>query len=185
MSNPSSNNNISEIIQYTSLFSGDTSSPDPLVLQKAKNPASSKSISYSVTLFANVSSSLKSYMTCSSTFSVSTPNTFNNLTFSTSNKAISASNVITLRLGAKNPVSSSTYLRIDPGGLSLAYAFNLYNQGTRPNQITTNDGTVQLGNLTASTTTAPAYLVLNNFTLVNPSYSSKAVSLTFTTFNLV
>lgn len=182
---PSSNNNISETVRYTSLFSANTSSQGSLQLLKAKNPPSQQPITFSVSLMVTVSSTDRTYMTCSSTFSVPTPNSFSVLTFPTTNSAIGASNVITLRLTPKNPISSATYLRINPGGLTISYTYNLYNQATRPSQTTTTDGTLLLGNLTASTTTPPISLTLNNFTLVNPPYSSKAVTLTFTTFNLI
>ena len=124
-------------------------------------------------------------MTCSTSIQVSTPNSFTLLTFPNSVSTILATNIITLRLTPKNPISTSTYLRINPGGLDLSFVFNLYNQNARPSQTTTTDGTLLLGNLTTSTTVKPTSLTLNNFTLINPPYSNKIVTLTFSTFNLV
>lgn len=124
-------------------------------------------------------------MNCTSTFSVSTPNSFRITSFATTNPAISASNVITLRLQVTNPVSSISYIRIQPNTLALTYQFNNYNQGTQPFQVTATDGSMLIGNLTTSTTSSPSILTLNNFTLINPPYSTKPVTITFTTENLV
>jgi hypothetical protein len=52
-------------------------------------------------------------------------------------------------------------------------------------QSTTTDGSLLLGNLTTSTTVSPNILTLNNFTLYNPPYAGKAVSIGFSTENLV
>lgn len=120
-------------------------------------------------------------MNCTSTFTVSTPNTFRLTNFATSVTTISASNIITLRLQLTNPISSISYLRIQPNSLSLTYQFNNYNQGTQPFQTTTSDGSVLLGNLTSSTTSSPSILTLNNFTLFNPPYANSPVSITITT----
>jgi len=120
------------------------------------------------------------YMNCSTTLSVPTPNTFRLTNFSPSNTAIGATNIITLRLQVTNPISSISYIRMQPSILTLSYQFNNYNQGTQPFQSTTSDGSLLLGNLTQSTTVSPSILTLNNFTLINPPYAGKPVTLTFT-----
>ena len=120
-------------------------------------------------------------MTNTITFNINTPNEFGLLNFANSDKTISQNNIITLRLSVTNPISSISYLRIDSDILSLTYQFYQYNQGTQPTETTTNDGTLLLGTLTTSTTSSPTFLTLNNFTLTNPPYANKAVSLTFTT----
>ena len=125
-------------------------------------------------------------MTCTGTFSVSSLNSFSTVNFATTNTGISQNNIVTLFLSLKNPVSSISYLRIDPGILSLSYQYNQYNNlPAKPNEFTTTDGTILLGNLTMSTTNPPQLIVLNNFTLQNPPYSSKSVTVTFRTQNLV
>lgn len=102
--------------------------------------------------------------------------------FITTNTNIVASNVITLRLQLTNPISTISYLRIQPNSLSLSYQFNNYNQGTQPFQVTTTgDGSLLLGNLTAVTSASPSILVLNNFTLMNPPYANLPVTITITT----
>ena len=47
---PASNNNISETLRYSSLYSADVSTASSLQLAKAKNPASTRSISLSASL---------------------------------------------------------------------------------------------------------------------------------------
>lgn len=120
-------------------------------------------------------------MSCSTSFFVTTPNSFRMTSFATSTTSISASNTITLRIQLTNPISSFSYLRIQPNSLTLSYQFNNYNQGTSPFQATANDGSILLGNLTQSTTSSPSILTLNNFTLINPPYANKAVTVTITT----
>ena len=106
--------------------------------------------------------------------------------FAISNTAISANNILTLSLQPTNPISAASYLRINPSILRLTYLYNNYNQGTQPSQNPTTDGTLLIGNLTGTgTASSPGYLVLNNFTLTNPPYGNKPVTLTFTTSNLV
>ena len=119
-------------------------------------------------------------MTSTISFSVSTPNQLGFLNFGTTEKAIGATNIVTLRLGVTNPISTISHLRIDSNILSLSYQFHQYNQGTQPNQIITTDNSLLLGNLTSSTTSSPIFLTLKNFTLTNPPYANKPVSLTFT-----
>ena len=151
----------------------------------ARNPASTASIAVSVSFATLVSGVERTFMTCSTTFSVSTPNAFTFLNFTANNLAISASNVVTLKLTPRNPISPSTYLRINPSGLALSFTFNQYsNQAAIPFSSSTG-GDLLLGNLTTSTTTKPSTLTLNNFTLVNPPYGNKAVTLWFSTFNLI
>lgn len=55
----------------------------------------------------------------------------------------------------------------------------------KPSRVTTTDGTILLNNLTTSATSSPTLIILNNFTLTNPPYSQKPVTLTFRTENLV
>lgn len=122
-----------------------------------------------------------SYQNCTSSFSVGTPNTFKMTNFATTVTDISASNIITLRLQLTNPISSISYLRIQPNGLGLVFQYNFNNQGTQPFVVSsTTDGSLLLGNLTAATS-APGFLTLNNFTLTNPPYANKPVTMTFTT----
>lgn len=124
-------------------------------------------------------------MNCTSTFSVSTPNTFRSTNFGIVNTTIGATNIATLRLQLTNPISSISYVRIQPNILTITYQYSNYNMGTQPFQGTTSDGSLILGNFTLSTTSSPSIINLNNFTLINPPYANKPVTLTFTTENLV
>lgn len=168
---------------FNSLFPTETSIANSISLYKAKNPASTSAISISLVILARISTNTQlPYMNCSSTFSVNTPNVFKLTNFITTNTNIVASNVITLRLQLTNPISTISYLRIQPNSLSLSYQFNNYNQGTQPFQVTTTgDGSLLLGNLTAVTSASPSILVLNNFTLMNPPYANLPVTITITT----
>ena len=71
-------------------------------------------------------------MTNTITFSVSTPNTFGFLNFAASDTTISVNNIITMRIGVTNPISSTSYLRINSDILDLSYQFDAYNHGTQP-----------------------------------------------------
>lgn len=126
-------------------------------------------------------------MNCSQTFSVATPNTFRGTSFTSTspNPAISSTNILTLRLTLTNPISSISYIRIQPSILPITYQFNNYNMGTQPFLQPTSDGSILLGGLTTSTTASPSIVNLNNFTVGNPPYGNKPVTLTFTTENLV
>jgi len=156
------------------------------VLNGARNPPSTAPITISIVLFAKISLNTQySYQNCSATFWVNTPNAFKMSNFAITNTTISATNVLTLSLQLNNPISSMSYLRINPNSLRLTYLYNNYNQGTQPSQNPTNDSTLLISNLTTSTTTSPSFLVLNNFTLVNPPYANKPVPITFTTSNLI
>lgn len=184
LSVPSSNGNLSEILVYSSLFAADTSASGSVSLSRAKNPASTAPITISIILLARTSNTQSSYMNCTSTFSVSTPNAFKLVNFAaaTPNTTISATNIVGLRLQLTNPISSVSYLRIQPNILSVTYQFSNYNQNTQPFLATTSDGSLLLGNLTNLTiSSSPITLVLNNFTLINPPYANKPVSLTFST----
>lgn len=183
LSLPSSNGNLSELLVFSSLFAADTSASGSVILARARNPASTAPITISIILLARTSNTQSSYMNCTSTFSVSTPNTFRLLNFApaTTNTTIGATNIATLRLQLTNPISSISYLRIQPSILSVTYQFNNYNQITQPFLSTTSDGSLLLGNLTNATTSSPLILTLNNFTQINPPYANKPVTLTFTT----
>eukprot|EP00919_Chromeraceae_sp_WS-2016_P004616 GHVR01010962.1.p1 GENE.GHVR01010962.1~~GHVR01010962.1.p1 ORF type:complete len:148 (+),score=10.16 GHVR01010962.1:1972-2415(+) len=125
-------------------------------------------------------------MACTTNFQVSQANTFNKIQFQTTDKKISATNVITLGLEFNNPISSTSYLRIVPNNaLSLTYQYVFVNPG-----LTTPSGKVEItdliiGNLTSSTTSSPSFLVLGNFTLTNPPYANKPATIVFKTQNLV
>jgi hypothetical protein len=133
--------------------------------------------------YYQIASSQYSYQNCTTTFSVSNPNTFPPIAFTPNSAAISATNIITLYLTPVNPISSNSYLRIYPGILKLSYKFNSYSQNTQPYQNLTSDGSLLLSNLAGSTT--PPIISLSNFTLVNPPYANKPVAITFTTSNLI
>lgn len=124
-------------------------------------------------------------MNCTSTFAVSTTNVFRATNFGIVNTTIAATNIATLRLQLTNPISSISYVRIQPNILTISYQFSNYNMGTQPFQTSTSDGSLLLGNFTTSTTSSPTIINLNNFTLINPPYANKPVTLTFTTENLV
>lgn len=156
-------------------------------MNAARNPPSTNAITISLVLYYKVSLSTQySYQNCTSTFSVPTPNNFKLTSFYYTNTAISATNIVTLSLQLNNPISSISYLRISPGILRVTYQYNNYNlPGVTPSQSPTSDGTLLLGNLTLAGSSQPNYLVLNNFTMVNPPYANKPVTITFTTLNLV
>lgn len=125
-------------------------------------------------------------MNCTTSFAPTTPNSFRLINFVPGSTTIASSNIITLRLQLTNPISSISFLRIQPSILSLSYQFNFYNQqGIQPYQTSTIDGSLLLGNLTQSTSSSPSILTLNNFTLINPPYANKPVTLTISTENLV
>lgn len=144
-------------------------------------------MSISVVLFNKISTNNQySYQNCTATFAVPSPNSFKMANFAITNTAISATNILTLSLQPSNPISTTSYLRINPSILRLTYVYNNYNQGTQPSQNPTTDGTLLIGNLTsAGISSSPSFLVLNNFTLSNPPYANKPVTITFTTSNLV
>lgn len=138
----------------------------------------------SITMLAKISSTnSKSYMTCNSSLSVSTSNSFSSLYFSPSDATIGAQNVITLGISPTNPISSSTVILINPNGLSLTYAYNSYfPSGTQPSSSVQFDGTILISNLVSSSaTSSPTVISLSNFTLQNPPYANKPVTLTFST----
>lgn len=111
-------------------------------------------------------------MSCSSTLSVSQPNTISPLTFNPTNKAISASNVITLSFLGKNPISSNSYLRIQTS-LNLNYVYNQYSVfGVVPTQSSISSSELVLTNFARTTSSVFYSLTLNNFTLINPPYST-------------
>lgn len=155
-----------------------------LTLLKARNPSSSKPLSVTITIFAVVSAfQSSSYMTCATTFNVTSPNNFNSLSFSPSNTSISASNIISMYLSPNNPISSSCYLRIIPStDMTLSYTYNAFNQGTVPSLISGVTNQLLIGNIVKSTaSSSPTLLILSNFTLTNPPYAIKTSSILFRT----
>ena len=134
---PSNNGNLSETLTYSSLFASSTGPVATVfssALKLARNPASTQPISYSITLFVNTSSSLRSYATCNNSFSVSTPQSLSSLIFAPSDPAISVVNSITLRANPVNPLFSSSVLRVDPNGLPLSFSYSsIFPSGALPN----------------------------------------------------
>jgi hypothetical protein len=185
ISAPQNNGNISEIIQYSNLYSsGPSMSNQTLTLLRARNPSSSKPLSITITVFAVVSAfQSSSYMTCTSTFTVNTPSGFNSLSFAPSNSSISASNIISMFLSPTNPISSSCYLRIIPSiDMSLSYTYNAFNQGTVPSLVSGVTNQLLISNIVRSTaSSSPTLLILSNFTLTNPPYAVKTASILFRT----
>ena len=185
ISGPQNNGNISEIIQYSSLYSsGSSSSEQSLILSRARNPSSSKPLSITITVFAIVSAfQSSSYMTCTSSLTASVPVSFNSLSFSPSNTSISASNIISMFLNPLNPISSACFLRIIPSSdMALSYTFNAYNQGTVPSLVAGVTNQLLIGNIVRSiSSSSPSLLILSNFTLTNPPYAIKPSTLLFRT----
>jgi len=178
-----------ELVSYTNLYASNSTSNMTLSLQQARNPASTLPISISFTLLFYVSStSQPAYMSCSTTYAPTTPNSFKSITFSSSsfNSNIAASNTISLLLNLTNPVSSTTYLQIlYASDLSLSYTYATSNQLTT--QITYASGVANsllIGNLTNSTSQFTS-LFLASFTLGNAPYANYPLTITFSTLNLV
>lgn len=125
-------------------------------------------------------------MTCTTTFAATTPGTFNGVTFSPTNAAISATNTISLLLNLTNPISSSTFLQITySSDVQLGYSYVTSNQQTTQlTYSTSTPNTMLIGNLTNATSQFTA-LFMASFTLINAPYASLPNSITFLTQNLV
>lgn len=129
-------------------------------------------------------------MTGSTTFAPSSTNAFNGLTFDLPNKSISSvNNNINLRITPRNPLNSNTFLRVifPSSYVSLSYSFAFNSLVTTPQEVTGQpSGQLLLGNLARSTITSePTLLSLGNFTLSNPPFGSKPVTVTFRTEQLI
>lgn len=134
------------------------------------NPDSTQSIAISLILSAKINSSYSiTYQNCSTTFAVSTPNSFQNVIFDPSNKTISATNSISLLLNLTNPIYSNSYLRFTTS-LSLTYQYVFYIvSGVVPQNYSASTGQLLIGNLTASNPSSyPKTLSLLSFNLTNP-----------------
>ena len=125
-------------------------------------------------------------MTCTTTFTASTPATFNAVTFSPTNLTISASNTISLLLNLTNPISSISYLQISySSDLQLGYSYVTSNQQTTQLTYSTSQpNTILIGNLTNATNQFTA-LFMASFTLINAPYAVLSNSITFMTMNYV
>jgi hypothetical protein len=157
---------------YKGLYPTSSTSKRTITLLNARNPPSYNPLNLKITVLASDGTSV--YMTGTTTFSATVPNTFGSVTFNTPDKTISiTNNNINLRLAPKNPIGSNTYLRIiTQSDMSLSYIFNTNNLLTIPNQLTGQpSGQILLGNLSRnSSTSQPTLLSLTNFFLTNPPY---------------
>lgn len=176
-----------EVITYSSLYSANSTANMSLTLANARNPASTQPISVSLTLLHFVSSTSQPvYMTCTTTFAPSAPNTFRGVAFSPANLAIAATNSISLLINLTNPISSVSYLRISyASDLTLSYSYISSNQQTT--QVSISSGatnTLLIGNLTNSTSLFTT-LFMAVFTLTNAPFANYSLPITFATLNLV
>lgn len=176
----------SEILTYSSLYSSASSSNMSLTMIGGRNPASTQPISVTVTLlYYLTSSSQPSYMTCSTSFSVTTPNQFSGVSFAPQTQTISDNNPITLVLNLTNPISSISYLSVTySSDISVSFSYVASNQATVPKTfpITGNSNGFLLGSLTNSTTSFTT-LFLVQFYFTNAPYGNYPVSLVLTTLN--
>jgi hypothetical protein len=83
-----------------------------LILNNARNPPSTYSISFTMVINYKLSTAQYQYQNCTTNFNISTPNTFQSVSFTPTNTTISATNTLTLYLQPTNPISSLTYLKI-------------------------------------------------------------------------
>jgi len=179
---PSSTQNY-ELISYSSLYSSNSTAQMSLTMSQARNPASTQPISVTVTILANLTStSQPSYMTCSTSFSVTNPSNFRSITFNPNSLAISATNTVSLLLNLTNPISSISYLRITSNtDLTLTYSYITSNQLTTQVVFPTSSSNVLLiGNLTNSTNIF-LNLFLQSFTLTNAPYANLPTTIIFQT----
>lgn len=176
----------SEILTYSSLYPSTSSSNMSLTMSGGRNPASTQPISITLTLLYYLSSSSQpSYMTCTTSYSVSTPNQFSGVSFTPQTQTISDTNPITLILNLTNPISSISYLSITySSDISVSFSFVASNQATVPTTfpITGNSNGFLLGSLTNSTTSFTT-LFLVQFYFTNAPYGNYPVSVVLTTLN--
>jgi hypothetical protein len=176
----------SEILTYSSLYPSASSSSMSLTMVGGRNPASTQPVSITVTLlYYLTSSSQPSYMTCTTSFSVSTPNQLSGVSFTPQTQTISDTNPITLVLNLTNPISSVSYLSVTySSDIAVSFNYVASNQATIPKTypITGNGNGFLLGGLTNSTTSFTT-LFLVQFYFTNAPYGNYPVSLVFTTLN--
>ncbi len=117
---------------FSSLYSSKTNNSNTITLNNARNPSSFAPVKLKIVITASDGSSV--YMTGSTTFSASSTNTFNGITFDLPNKNISQTNSnINLRITLRNPLNSNTYLRvIYSTQISCSYAFAFNSLSTVP-----------------------------------------------------
>ena len=172
---------------FSSLYASATNNSNTITLNSARNPASFAPIKLKIVISASDGSSV--YMTGSTTIAASTTNTFNGVTFDLPVKTISSINSnVGLRVTLRNPLNSNTFLRVTGASqISFSYGYAFNSLSTVPTEITGQpSGQLLLGNLARSTITSePTILSLGNFTVINPPYSQKSVSLTFRTEQLI
>jgi len=178
---------LNELITYSSMFSANTTLGRTLVLNNARNPASTQPISITITILQFISSTNQpSYMSCSASLTANTSNTFRSATILPSNLSISAVSTSTMLLNLTNPISSISYLTFSyDSDIGLSYAFATSNQATTQRLISsTVPNTFLIGNLTNSTSFFNS-LFLSRFTFTNAPYGNVPLSITIQSSNLV
>lgn len=166
----------SEIVTISNLFQTAGVEPVTFSITTALNPVSTYPISVSFTITTSDASTVQ---TCSSTFSVSSPSVLTNVTFVNSNRRISGTNQVIFYGFTSTPLASGAYLRASTSlGLSYTYVPLTPNKLQR---VATTDGTLLLSNLTSTSVNAQYPLTVGNYTLTNPKYSNKSVSVVFST----
>jgi len=169
------------------MFSANTTLGQTLLLQNARNPASTQPITFTITILHFISSTVQpSYISCSNSLTANTPNTFKSATLAPSNLSISAISTSTFLLTLNNPISSISYLTFTySNDLGLAYTWAASNQATTQILIpSTNANTFLIGNLTNSTSLFSS-LFLSRFTFTNAPFGNSPVSVTIQSSNLV
>lgn len=144
-------------------------------LTTVKNPPSTAPISMTFT----ISTQTGVVQQCSSTFSVTIPNSLTSITFTNTNRTISVVNPIIFNSVTSNPLPANAYLRVTTS-LALGYTY----VPLRPNKlqkVTTTDGSLLLSNLTSVGVSSQYPITVGNFSLTNPKFTGKGVLITFST----
>lgn len=142
----------------------------------AINPVSTYPITVS---FAIATANSNTVQTCSGTFAVSTPGTLTGVAFVNTNRKISASNQVIFNAFTSTPLASGAYLRATTT-LTLSYTYVQLNPN-KLQKVSTTDGTLLLSNLTSTSVNAQYPLTVGNYTITNPKFANKAVSVVFST----
>jgi hypothetical protein len=121
-----------ELMVFSNLYAVATNNSNSITLSNARNPSSFAPISLKIVISASDGSSV--YMTGSTTFSASTTNRFNGVTFDLPVKSISLANTnVNLRITLRNPFNSNTFLRvISSSQISFSYIFGFNSLSTVP-----------------------------------------------------
>ena len=136
-----------------------------------------------ISIYIAIRFSTLTIQNCTPILTVNTSGTFSGISFPLTNNAILAQNNLSLSFVPANPLpQGSSYLRIIS---QVPITYNYTNTGTsnKPSQITTTDGSLLIGNLSANSINFGSPYTLGNFVVTNPP-SIKTLTIIFITQNL-